>query len=96
VSPSTLQRSNCSVNGVPAGPGAGELEAVKFTDTVATAFEVVLVVGALALARSLPARRIEGAPNGLAASTVALVVAALTATALLSLVELLSTSIHLH
>jgi hypothetical protein len=74
--------------GVPAGPGAGEREAVEFADTVATAFEVVLVVGALALARSLPARRIEGAPSGLAASTVALVVAALTATALLSVAEL--------
>jgi hypothetical protein len=74
--------------GIPAGPGAGEREAVEFADTVATAFEVVLVVGALALARSLPARRIAGAPSGLAASTVALMVAALTATALLSLAEL--------
>jgi hypothetical protein len=55
---------------------------------VATAFEVVLVVGALALAQSLAARRIAGAPSGLAASTLALVVAALTATALLSLAEL--------
>jgi hypothetical protein len=74
--------------GVPAGPGAGEREAVEFADTVATAFEGVLVVGALALAQSLSARRIAGATSGLAASTVALVVAALTATALLSLAEL--------
>ena len=72
--------------GIPAGPGAGEPEAVGFADTLATAFEVVLVVGALALARTVVVRRAVGAlvPSVL----LALVVAALTAASLLSLVEL--------
>jgi hypothetical protein len=72
--------------GIPAGPGAGEREAVEFADTLATAFEVVLVVGALALARTVVVRRTSGAlvPSVL----LALVVAALTAASLLSLVEL--------
>jgi hypothetical protein len=72
--------------GIPAGPGAGEREAVEFADTLATAFEVVLVVGALALVRTVAARRATGAvaPSVLPA----LVVAALTAASLLSLVEL--------
>jgi hypothetical protein len=72
--------------GIPAGPGAGEPEAVGFADTLATAFEVVLVVGALALARTVVLRRATGAlvPSVL----FALVVAALTAASLLSLVEL--------
>jgi hypothetical protein len=71
--------------GIPAGPSAGEREAVEFADTLATAFEVVLVVGALALARTVVVRR-TGAlvPSVL----LALVVAALTAASLLSLVEL--------
>src|SRR5215218_1736287 len=72
--------------GLPAGPGAGEREAVEFADTLATSFEVVLVVGALMLARTVPDRRTTGA---LAPSVLlALVVAALTAASLLSLVEL--------
>jgi hypothetical protein len=72
--------------GIPAGPGAGEREAVEFADTLATAFEVVLVIGALALARTVVVKRATGA---LAPSVlVALVVAALTAASLLSLVEL--------
>jgi hypothetical protein len=72
--------------GIPAGPGAGEPEAVEFADTLATTFEVVLVVGALALARSVAVRRATGA---LAPSVLlGLVVAALTAASLLSLVEL--------
>jgi hypothetical protein len=75
--------------GVPAGPGAGEREAVEFADTLATVFEVLLVVGALALARTAPARPIRWPAGALAASTVlALVVAALTAASLLSLAEL--------
>jgi hypothetical protein len=71
--------------GIPAGPGAGEPEAVEFADTLATAFEVVLVVGALALARTAASRRSAGA---LVPSLLALLVAALTAASLLSLVEL--------
>ena len=72
--------------GIPAGPGAGEREAVEFADTLATAFEVVLVIGALALARTVVPRRATGA---LAPSVLlALVVSALTAASLLSLVEL--------
>jgi hypothetical protein len=72
--------------GIPAGPGAGEREPVELADTLATSFEVVLVVGALALARTVVPRRATGA---LAPSVlVALVVAALTAASLLSLVEL--------
>jgi hypothetical protein len=75
--------------GVPAGPGAGEREAVEFADTLATAFEVVLVAGALVLARRVAARPVRGATSALAASVLlALVVAALTAASLLSLVEL--------
>jgi hypothetical protein len=72
--------------GIPAGPGAGEREAVEFADTLATSFEVVLVIGALALARTVAFRR----PTGALAPSVllALVVAALTAGSLLSLVEL--------
>jgi hypothetical protein len=72
--------------GIPAGPGAGEREPVELADTLATSFEVVLVVGALALARTVVPRRATGA---LAPSVLlALVVAALTAASLLSLVEL--------
>jgi hypothetical protein len=75
--------------GVPAGPGAGEREAVEFADTLATVFEVLLVVGALVLARTVPARAIRWPAGALSASVVlALVVAALTAASLLSLVEL--------
>ena len=72
--------------GIPAGPGAGEREAVEFADTLATAFEVILVVGALSLARAVVIRRTTVAlvPSVL----LALVVAALTAASLLSLVEL--------
>jgi hypothetical protein len=75
--------------GVPAGPGAGEREAVEFADTLATVFEVLLVIGALALARTAPARPIRW-PGGAfgAAVLVALVVAALTTASLLALVEL--------
>jgi hypothetical protein len=75
--------------GVPAGPGAGEREAVEFANTLATAFEVVLVVGALALARTVAARPVRRVTGGLAATILlTLVVAALTAVSLLSLVEL--------
>jgi hypothetical protein len=75
--------------GLPAGPGAGEREAVEFADTLATVFEVLLVVGALALARAVPARPIRWPAGALTASAfLALVVAALTAASLLSLVEL--------
>jgi hypothetical protein len=66
--------------GVPAGPGAGEREAVEFADTLATVFEVLLVAGALVLARTVPARPIRWPAGALAASALlALVVAALTA-----------------
>jgi len=75
--------------GVPAGPGAGEREAVEFADTLATVFEVLLVIGALALARTAPARPIRWPAGALAASVVgALLVAALTTASLLDLVEL--------
>jgi hypothetical protein len=75
--------------GVPAGPGAGEREAVEFADTLATVFEVLLVGGTLVLARTVPARPIRWPAGALSASVVlALVVAALTAASLLSLVEL--------
>jgi hypothetical protein len=75
--------------GVPAGPGAGEAEAVEFADTLATVFEVLLVVGALALARTAHTRHVRWPAGALTATVVlALVVAALTAASLLSLVEL--------
>jgi hypothetical protein len=75
--------------GVPAGPGAGEAEAVEFADTLATVFEVLLVVGALALVRTAPTRLVRWPAGALTATVVlALVVAALTAASLLSLVEL--------
>jgi hypothetical protein len=75
--------------GIPAGPGAGEREAVEFADTLATAFELVLIVGAVAVARAVPARLTRRPAGALTASVLlALVVAALTATSLLSLVEL--------
>lgn len=75
--------------GVPAGPGAGEREAVEFADTLATVFEILLVVGALILARTAPARPMRWPAGALAASAlVALVVAGLTAASLLALVEL--------
>lgn len=75
--------------GVPAGPGAGEREAVEFADTLATVFEVLLVVGALMLARTAPARPVRWPAGALTASVLlALVVAALTTASLLALVEL--------
>ena len=75
--------------GIPAGPSAGEREAVEFADTLATAFELVLIVGAVAVARAVPARLTRRPAGGLTASVLlALVVAALTATSLLSLAEL--------
>jgi hypothetical protein len=75
--------------GVPAGPGAGEREAVEFADTLATVFEVLLVVGALVLARTAPARPIRWPAGALGASVlVALVVAGLTAASLMALAEL--------
>lgn len=75
--------------GVPAGPGAGEREAVEFADTLATVFEVLVVVGALALARTAPARPIRWPAGALAASALyALVAAGLTTASLLTLVEL--------
>jgi MYXO-CTERM domain-containing protein len=75
--------------GVPAGPGAGEAEAVEFADTLATVFEVILVVGALLLARA-PSRRVPQVARSALTPTLLLacVVAALTAASLLSLVEL--------
>jgi hypothetical protein len=75
--------------GVPAGPGAGEREAVEFADTLATVFELLLVIGALVLVRTAPARSIRWPAGALTASLVlTLVVAALTVASLLSLVEL--------
>ena len=75
--------------GIPAGPGAGEAEAVEFTDTLATVFEVLLVVGALVLARTAAARPIRWPTGALTASVVAaLVVAGLTAASLMVLAEL--------
>jgi hypothetical protein len=75
--------------GIPAGPGAGEPEAVEFADTLATIFEVILVVGALALARTASVRPLRRKTGALATSVLlALVVAALTAASLVSLVEL--------
>lgn len=75
--------------GIPAGPGAGEPEAVGFADTLATAFEVVLVIGALVLARTVAVRPARQAVGALVPSVLlALVVAALTAASLVSLVEL--------
>lgn len=75
--------------GIPAGPGAGEPEAVEFADTLASAFELVLVIGAIALARAVADRPVRRATGALAASVLlALVVAALTAASLVSLVEL--------
>jgi hypothetical protein len=75
--------------GIPLGPEAGEREAVAFADTLATAFEILLVVGALYAAR--PVAPPLGGPllARPATSWVAtLAVAALTATALLTLVQL--------
>jgi hypothetical protein len=75
--------------GVPAGPGAGEREAVEFADTLATVFEVLLVVGALVLARLAEARPIRWPTGALTATVVgALVVAGLTAASLMALAEL--------
>jgi hypothetical protein len=74
--------------GIPAGPGAGEAEAVEFADTLSTVFEVIIVVGALALARNASQRGTQPT-KGLAPTVLlALVVTALTAASLLSLVEL--------
>lgn len=75
--------------GIPAGPGSGEREAVEFADTLATAFEVVLVIGAIVLMRTVATRRSGRLTGALASSVlIAVAVAALTAASLLSLVEL--------
>ena len=75
--------------GIPAGPGAGEAEAVEFADTLATVFEIILVVGAVMLARTASRRGPQRAPGALAPTVLlACLVAALTAASLLSLVEL--------
>jgi hypothetical protein len=75
--------------GIPAGPGSGEREAVEFADTLATAFEVVLVIGAIALMRTVATRRSARLTGALASSVlIAVAVAALTAASLLSLAEL--------
>lgn len=78
--------------GIPAGPGAGEREAVEFADTLATAFEIALVLGALVLALTARARPLRWPPGALTASSVlGVAVAALTAASLLSLVEVWTT-----
>jgi hypothetical protein len=73
-------------NGVPVGPEAGEAEPIALPDTLATAFEIVLVVVLAALlserARQ-PTSRLLGRPGARWAS--AAVVAALTALALVSI-----------
>lgn len=75
--------------GVPIGPDAGEREAAALADVVATTFEAVVVVAAVALSRSERGLRpLAVATPLMATATLALVVAALTATSLLSLVEL--------
>jgi hypothetical protein len=75
--------------GVPAGPGAGEREAVEFADTLATVFEVLLVVGALVRARTAPPRAHRWPAGALDVSAlVALIVAGLTAASLMALAEL--------
>jgi hypothetical protein len=75
--------------GVPAGPGAGEREAVEFADTLATVFEILLVVGALVLARTAPARPVRWPAGALGVTAlVALVLAGLTAASLMALAEL--------
>jgi hypothetical protein len=69
--------------------GAGEREAVEFADTLATVFEVLLVVGALVLARTAPARAHRWPAGALGVSAlVALIVAGLTAASLMALAEL--------
>lgn len=74
--------------GVPLGPEAGEREAVAFADVVATAFEVVLVVGAVFAARRESVKR----PALLAVPALAwlaqIAVVALTAASLVTLVQL--------
>jgi hypothetical protein len=78
--------------GVPAGPGAGEREAVEFADTLATAFEVALVIGAIWLARTARIRPVFWPPGALAASALLYVaVAGLTAASLLALAEVWAT-----
>lgn len=72
-------------SGVPVGPGAGEAEPVALPDTLATAFEIVLVAVLVLLlgARTAPgASRLVSRPA--AGWAAALVVAALTALALVS------------
>jgi hypothetical protein len=74
--------------GIPAGPSAGEEEAVEFADTLATVFEVLLVVGALVLARSAPARPVRWPTGALGVTALAaLVLAGLTAASLMTLAE---------
>jgi len=73
-------------NGVPVGPGAGEAEPVALPDTLATAFEVVLVVVLVAL---LSGQTAPGTSRLVRRSAVswagAVVVAALTALALVTI-----------
>jgi hypothetical protein len=76
--------------GIPLGPSAGESEAAQFADVASTVFEALLVIGALALARRHGAQAQERQSRSAVsiATGLAVVVAAVTAASVISLVEL--------
>ncbi|MDQ3857197.1 MAG: hypothetical protein M3327_01915 [Actinomycetota bacterium] len=75
--------------GSPLGPEAGEREALALADVVATVLEALLVAGSLAAARALTGwPGASSRPAYTWSSMLAVVVTAVTATSILSLVEL--------
>jgi len=74
--------------GLPVGPDAGEVEAFGFADVAATAYEVLLAVGSLALLRFFNVNPFRWLARPIAYQAVSIIVIAITSLSLVSLVKL--------